>query len=165
MTTIDIILLSCSLLLHLLGLVGVILPVLPALPMSFVGMLLCCIAIPNPVMITLTVVLGIIATMCYVLDYVAPSIVTKKLGGSRFAVWGTVIGLVIGLFFPPAGILVGPFVGAFIGELIKSHEFKSSLRVASYSFITFLISFIFKTTLCILMLIVCIGNFVAYFTV
>lgn len=165
MTTIDIILLVCSLVLHILGLIGVVLPVLPSFPLSFAGMLLCCIAIPNPVMIALTVIFGIIAIICYILDYVAPSIITNKVGGSKYAVWGAAIGLVVGLFFPPLGIVIGPFLGAFTGELIKSRKFSSSLRVAAYTFLAFIISLVFKTTLCLLMFIVCIGDFVAYFFV
>lgn len=52
-------------------------------------------------------------------DYLSNLYGIKKYGGSRAAIWGSTIGLLIGPFvIPVAGILIGPFLGAVIGELI-----------------------------------------------
>jgi uncharacterized protein len=39
-----------------------------------------------------------------------------------------VVGGVVGLFFGPPGLLIGPVIGAVAGELIKSGEVAHSLK-------------------------------------
>ena len=59
------------------------------------------------------------------LDYIIPSIGTKRFGGTRAGIIGTSIGLVIGLLAPiPGGIIICPFIGAFLGELINKSNSK-----------------------------------------
>lgn len=157
MTTTEIILLSLSAILQLVGIIGSLVPLIPGAPLSFAGMLLCCIVYPTPVMITLTVVMGLLVIGGIVLDYVAPSILTNRAGGSKKAVWGTNIGLILGLLFaPPLGVIVGPFLGALVGELIETNNAKHSFKVAAYSFLSFLLGTLFKFFLCVAMLIICI---------
>jgi uncharacterized protein YqgC (DUF456 family) len=50
-------------------------------------------------------------------------------------------GLVAGLFFfPPWGLIIGPFVGAFIGELMDGASKGKALKVALMSFVGFLLT-------------------------
>ena len=84
--------------------------------------------------------MGIAAAVVTVLDYVFPVWATKKFGGSKRGVWGATIGLVVGIFFfPPIGIIVGPFVGAFIGEYTSPENKSNALKSAIGSFIGFLL--------------------------
>ena len=83
--------------------------------------------------------------MVQVLDFVVPAWGTKKFGGSRSGTWGSIIGLITGLFFLPAlgpfgifTILGGPFLGAFIGEKIEGKDQDGALRAAFGSFVGFL---------------------------
>jgi len=81
-----------------------------------------------------------------ILDYIIPAQGTKKFGGSKYGVWGTNIGLVIGIIAPiPFGFLIGPFVGAFVGEIIyKSDDVQRAFKAAVGSFIGFLASTFIK---------------------
>jgi uncharacterized protein YqgC (DUF456 family) len=84
--------------------------------------------------------LGIAAAVATVLDYIFPVWTTKRFGGSKRGVWGSTIGLVVGLFFfPPFGIIIGPFVGAFVGEVTANQNQRSALRSAFGSFVGFLL--------------------------
>jgi uncharacterized protein YqgC (DUF456 family) len=89
-----------------------------------------------------------------VLDYVIPAQGTKRFGGSSYGVWGTNIGLVVGIFVPiPLGFIIGPFVGAFIGELMyNSKNHNRALKAATGSFIGFLASSFMKFVVCMMYL-------------
>lgn len=134
----DFIIISIAGILILLGLIGCILPILPGPPLSFGGLLILHFTRWGNIDGDLLIWLGIAAALATVLDYVLPIWATKKFGGSKRGVWGATIGLVIGLFFfPPIGIIVGPFLGAFIGEITSDNE-KNALKSATGSFIGFL---------------------------
>ena len=133
-------LLILGLLLMIVGIIGSLLPALPGPPISWVGILLLyfCHGIEtNYWLLGITLVIAIVIG---ILDYVIPAKGTKYFGGSSYGIWGTNIGLVIGIFAPiPFGFLIGPFVGALIGELIyNSSEGKRALKAATGSFLGFL---------------------------
>jgi uncharacterized protein YqgC (DUF456 family) len=91
--------------------------------------------------------------VAFALDYIIPAWGTKKFGGSRFGVWGSIIGLFAGLlFFPPFGIIVGPFAGAVIGELVAGQNTESALRSGFGSFAGLLLGTLIKLTVSGLML-------------
>jgi uncharacterized protein YqgC (DUF456 family) len=89
-----------------------------------------------------------------VLDYVIPAKGTKRYGGSSYGIWGTNIGLIVGILTPvPFGFIIGPFVGALIGELI--YDFKDhnrALKAAAGSFVGFLASSFMKFVVCVMYL-------------
>jgi len=137
----DILLLILGFLFMLIGILGSFLPALPGPPVSWVGLFLLYLtkAIPND-----WVVLGItlaIAIIVFALDYIIPAVGTKKFGGTKAGMIGTLIGLLIALIFPIFGIfgiIIWPFVGALVGELINKADSKTALKAAFGSFIGFL---------------------------
>ncbi len=147
----DALLLVLGLLCMLGGILGSFLPVLPGPGLSWLGLLL--------LYLTETVkmnywVLGIsllITIIISVLDYVIPAQGTKRFGGSSYGVWGTNIGLVVGIFAPiPLGFIIGPFVGAWVGELIyNSKDHNRAFKAATGSFIGFLASSFMKFVVCV----------------
>jgi uncharacterized protein YqgC (DUF456 family) len=122
------------------GLVGCIIPGLPGPPLSYLGVILQQFRPgESPFTLRFLVIWGLITLAVSLLDYLLPIFGTKKYGGSRQGVYGSVAGLLIGLFFfPPLGIIIGPFLGAFLGELISGKHTAEAIRAAFGSFVGFL---------------------------
>ncbi len=142
----DIFLLIVGFLFTLLGIIGSFLPILPGPLTSWIGLLLLHLTNAVPMNWTfLGVTLGI-AILIWVIDYFIPAMGTKKFGGSRYGVIGTMIGLIIGLLSPiPFGIIIGAFAGAFVGEMLYDNKDTSRALKASFgSFIGFLTSTFLK---------------------
>jgi uncharacterized protein YqgC (DUF456 family) len=105
-------------------------------------------------------VLGItaaIALLVFALDYIIPAIGTKKFGGSKTGMAGTVIGLLVAIFFPILGIfgiIIWPFIGALIGELINKSDQKTAMKAAFGSFIGFLTGTFLKFVLALSYLVI-----------
>ncbi|MFK5878386.1 MAG: DUF456 domain-containing protein [Flavobacteriaceae bacterium] len=138
----DIFLLIIGFLFVLLGIIGSFLPVLPGPITGWVGLLLLHFSDAIPMNWTFLGITLAIAIFIWAIDYVIPAWGTKKFGGSKYGVWGTIIGLIIGIIFlGPLGIIIGPFVGAFIGEIIYDRKDKSrALKAALGSFVGFMLS-------------------------
>ena len=106
----------------LVGLVGSVVPALPGPPLSFIGLLLLQWSGHGNFSPAFLWVWAAITVAVTIIDNILPAWMTKKFGGSRAAVIGSVLGLIAGMFFfAPIGLLVGPFLGAFAGELINIH--------------------------------------------
>jgi uncharacterized protein len=123
----DYILLISGIILMILGIIGCLVPVLPGPPFSFLGLLLLHFSRFGEFQKATLIAFGIIAVVVTIFDYIIPVWGTRKFGGSKYGTRGALIGLIIGFFLGPAGIIVGPMVGAFVGEMI----FKDDIRYAS----------------------------------
>lgn len=143
-----------SLLFILAGVAGSVLPALPGPPLSWIGLLILYTA---PGMDFDYWILGItffVTLIITILDYVIPAQGTKRFGGSKYGIWGTNIGLIVGILTPiPLGFIIGPFVGALIGEFIfDQNDSKRALKAATGSFIGFLVSTFMKFVYCMVLL-------------
>ncbi len=140
----DIIILIIAIILAIAGFVGSVAPGLPGPPLSWAALLLLSFHPSVTFSTTMIVAMAVVAGLITALDYIIPSLSTKKFGGSKAGVWGCNIGLVvsiIGLPFGPQGLLgviVWPFLGALTGELIVSKDLKVSLKSATGAFVGFL---------------------------
>ena len=128
----------------LIGIIGCIVPIIPGPPISFIGLLLLQLKQVPPFTARFLAIWAVIAVAVTVLDYIVPVWGTKKFGGSRYGMWGSIIGLIIGLFMPPFGIIIGPFFGAVAGEMIKGNEFNKAVRSGFGSFLGFIAGTIMK---------------------
>lgn len=107
-----------AILLMVVGALGIILPALPGVPLIFAGMVLAASIddFQRIGWITLTV-LGVLTVIAFIVDFAASALGAKRVGASTRAVWGALIGTIVGLFFGIPGLVFGPFVGAVIGEV------------------------------------------------
>ena len=134
----------------IVGVFGSFLPVLPGPPISWFGVL--CLYFTSAIDVNYWIIcIGfLVAVATIILDYIIPAKGTKRFGGSTYGVWGTNIGLIVGIFAPiPFGFIIGPFVGAFVGELLyNSTEHGRALKAATGSFLGFLTSTMMKFVVC-----------------
>jgi uncharacterized protein YqgC (DUF456 family) len=141
----DYVLIGFGTILMITGILGCVLPLLPGPPLNYMGLLLLHFTAGYEFSTRFLVIWGIVTIVVYILDFIIPVWGTKKFGGSKRGVWGSVIGLVAGMFFfPPFGIIIGPFAGAVIGELTTGKDSKSALKSGFGSFVGFLTGTILK---------------------
>ncbi|MTH52433.1 DUF456 family protein [Bacillus mangrovi] len=97
---------------------------------------------------------GIFVAVLFAADYVTNLMGIKRVGGSRAAIWGSTIGLLVGPFaIPIAGILIGPFIGAVIAELIvHKKDLKTSVKVGLGSLIGFISGVFAKSIIQLIMI-------------
>ena len=138
----------------IVGIIGSLLPALPGPPISWVGILMLYLCEGISINYWILAVTLLIAVIIGILDYIIPAKGTKYFGGSKYGIWGTNIGLVVGIFAPiPFGFLIGPFVGALVGELIyNSQEKGRAFKAATGSFIGFLAGTFMKVLVSLLFL-------------
>lgn len=136
----DILLSSLGVILILVGLAGCIIPAIPGPPISFVGLLVLHFTKYVQLSENTLITWGVIAVLVTIIDNVVPIWGTKKFGGTKRGVWGSIIGLLVGMiFFPPVGIILGPFAGAVLGELSAGQDRNKALKAGFGAFIGFLL--------------------------
>lgn len=137
----DVILLIIGLILVIIGIIGCIVPGIPGPISGWAGLLVMMLSKVIPEDWYFIFITFLVALVISVLDYFIPAIGSKKFGGSKYGIYGAVIGLLIGIIAPiPGGILIVAFVGAFIGEYIRNKHVSQAVKAAFGAFVGFLIS-------------------------
>jgi uncharacterized protein YqgC (DUF456 family) len=116
--------------LMLLGLAGSILPILPGPPFSFMGLFLLALLkhFSPPLTPVLVVLLAIVTILSIAMDYIIPLLGAKRYGASKWGVWGSVLGMAIGIFGSPFAMLAGAFIGAVLAEWLVGKRKGEALR-------------------------------------
>ena len=151
--TATILLYILSALLILIGIAGTIVPALPGVPLVFAGLLLAAWAegftrIGWPTLL----VLGVLTVISLVVDVLSTTLGAQKLGASRLALIGSVVGTVAGLFFMPWGLFIGPFVGALVGEYLHGRELGKATKVGIGTWLGIVLGVALKLGLAVAML-------------
>jgi uncharacterized protein YqgC (DUF456 family) len=92
---------------------------------------------------------AVVVLVVTVADFIFPPAVTRKFGGTAGAVWGGAIGAIVGLFFAPFGIVLGPLIGAIAGDLLAGNRFRSALKSGFGSFVGFILGTGAKVAVCV----------------
>ena len=137
----------------LIGLAGTVRPALPGLPLVFGGMLVAAwtdgfreIGIP------VIVLLGLLTACSLAIDFWATAHGAKRVGASRKALVGAVLGTFAGLAFGIVGLFVGPFVGALAGELLHGRELHQAAKVGFGTWLGIVLAVVLKLGLAFAML-------------
>jgi uncharacterized protein YqgC (DUF456 family) len=139
----------------LLGIIGSFLPILPGPLTSWFGLLILHFTEAIPDNWTFLIITLIIAILIWLIDYIIPAIGTKKFGGSRAGMFGTIVGLLVAIFFPILGffgIIIWPFIGALVGELLNNSDSNTAIKAAFGSLIGFLTGTFLKFVVAIIYL-------------
>ena len=137
----------------LVGIAGAVLPALPGVPIVFAGMWLAA-WVGNYELIgagTL-ILLGVLAAIAVLLDFVAGILGARRVAASGAALWGAMVGTIVGMFFGLPGLLFGPFVGALIGEASAGATLERSTHVGIATWMGILFGTVVKIGLSFTML-------------
>ena len=135
------------------GMAGAVLPAIPGVPLVFAGMLLAAWADHFLHVGALTLsVLGVLALVAILIDFVAGLLGARRVGASGRALWGAAFGTLIGLFFGLPGLLLGPFLGAVAGELSTGSKMQKATKVGIGTWLGLLFGTLAKLALCFTML-------------
>ncbi len=146
--SLDLILIIISSIFLIVGLLGCIVPAVPGPPFAMLGLIVlgCCSHIEFS-WAQYAWWLGLTAIVS-VLDFVVPIYGAKTFKSSRWGTRGSLIGTIIGLFFLPAGIILGPFLGAVIGEFLGGYDSGQALKSGLGSLIGFIVGTALKFATC-----------------
>ena len=129
MTTEEIIGLTITLLVMLLGFFGSIVPFLPGPPLVMIA------AIGHRLWFgehsasaLVLLYLAALTTVALLLDHFTSVYGAKRFGATWRGLLGAFVGGVVGIFFNIPGIIIGPFVGAMLFEMMGGYKFDKASR-------------------------------------
>jgi uncharacterized protein YqgC (DUF456 family) len=137
----------------ILGFIGTVAPGLPGILLIYAGMLLGAWTdhFVRVGWLPLTV-LGILTILSFVADLLAAMLGAQRVGASRLAIFGSVVGAFAGIPFGLPGLILGPFVGAVIGEYVYRQKLHQAARVGVGTFVGLVVGTLAKLALAIAML-------------
>lgn len=144
----DILIMVLAIILMVGGIAGCVLPILPGAPLAYAGLLLLHFTGLAHFSTAQLIVWLIVVVMLQVVDYITPLLGSKYSGGTSFGNRGCVAGTLLGLFFMPWGIILGPFLGAVAGEMMGGSDFPHAVRAGIGTLIGFLLGTLLKVIVC-----------------
>ncbi|MBO4442395.1 MAG: DUF456 domain-containing protein [Bacteroidaceae bacterium] len=137
------VLIVLAIILCITGIIGSVVPGLPGPPLSWVGVLLAYLSHKlggaDMSMTFVLVWLGVTVVVS-VLDYTVPARFTKLAGGTKAGSTGATIGMIIGMFLTPIGMIPCSLLGAFLAEWLQENKsIWGALKAAAGTFIGFLL--------------------------
>ncbi len=97
------------------------------------------------------ILLLIIALFGYLVDAVASAVGARKTGAAPQAIWGAVLGGLLGIFFGLPGIIMGPFIGAMVLQYLHDRDMVRAGKVGVGTWIGMAVGTALKLALVFLM--------------
>jgi|SRR5450631_52696 len=136
----------------LIGLAGAIVPALPGIPMIFGGIwLVARLDQYQHLGLWWLVAIASIGAVGLTVDLLSGVLGAKRVGASPRAVWGALLGTILGLFFGLPGLLLGPFFGAVAGELSAGSSMQRGAHVGLSTWVGLLLGTIVKLVASVMM--------------
>jgi uncharacterized protein len=127
------------------GLAGAIVPAVPGIPLIFGGIwLVARLDHYRHLGRWWLVGIALIGAVGLTVDLLSGALGAKRVGASPRAVWGALLGTLVGLFFGLPGLLLGPFFGAVAGELSAGNSLLRGAHVGVSTWVGLLIGTIIK---------------------
>lgn len=103
----------------LVGLIGSVVPFLPGPVLIFIAGIAHTLLRPESGMSAWGfVVLSLLMVLSYVVDFASGAMGARWFGASRWGIAGVFIGGIVGMFFVPFGLVLGPLIGGIVCELV-----------------------------------------------
>jgi uncharacterized protein len=97
-------------------------------------------------------VVGVLAVLAWVLDYVAGLLGARKAGASRQALIGAALGTLAGVFMGLVGVLFMPLVGAAIGEYLARQDHQRAVKVGVATWLGIMAGLVSKVVIAFMMI-------------
>ncbi len=139
--------------LMVVGAIGTVLPALPGVILVLAGVVVgAWIDDFTRVPVWLVVIIGVLAVVAWVTDYVATILGAKKAGASKLALLGAAVGTVVGIFMGLIGVLFMPLVGAALGQYVSEKNSKNAAKVGIATWLGLLVGTVVKIAIVCVML-------------
>lgn len=124
-----------------LGLLGSVIPGMPGTPLYLMAMLIARFFADVQMSSLELFVIFILVAATFAVDFFLPMWTTRKFGGTKAGVYGSIIGLFVGFFAPiPASTIICMFLGAIIGEIIAGQKNEVAVKSGMGNLIGFIIA-------------------------
>ena len=124
-----------------LGLLGSVIPGMPGTPLYLLAMLVARFFADVQMSSLELFVIFILVAATFAVDFFLPMWTTRKFGGTKAGVYGSIIGLFVGFFAPiPASTIICMFLGAIIGEIIAGQKNEVAVKSGMGNLIGFIIA-------------------------
>lgn len=134
------------------GMAGTVLPALPGAILVFAGIALAAwIDHFTRIPAWMLLVVGVLTVLAWAVDYVAAALGAKRVGASRLAIIGAVIGTLAGIFSGLWGLLFMPLLGAAAGEYIARRDVRRAGKVGIATWIGLLLGTAVKVAIVFVM--------------
>lgn len=135
------------------GVIGTVLPALPGVILVFGGIALAAwIDDFTRIPVWVVLLLGAMTAVAWIVDYAAAAMGAKRVGASKFAIFGALIGTFVGVFTGLWGLLFMPLVGAAIGEFVAQRDFRRAGTVGLATWLGMLLGTAIKIAIVFTML-------------
>ena len=126
----DLFIIIIAFLLFAIGFLGAFLPIIPGPIVTYSGLLLMYFLSDIELSSNEMLIYTLVTVLVFFSDYMFQFIGVKNFGGEKYSIYGTFLVIVIGLFFSPIGLFLGPFLGAFIGALMDNKSQNNAFGIA-----------------------------------